>query len=240
MTRREWLKTMTIGTVGVSAGARLGSGVAAVAPEDAAGPFELPPLPYPIDAIEPHLDAQTMQIHHDRHHAAYVNNLNAAIAKHPSLEALALDQLLPRLEALPEDVRLAIRNNGGGHANHSLFWPSLAKGGRALSGDLANAVDRTFGSATTLHEALVDAGLQIFGSGWAWLSLDRAGTLVVETTPNQDSPLMKGHRPLLGIDVWEHAYYLRYQNRRSDYLQAVLNVIAWDTVQERYAQARKA
>jgi len=203
-------------------------------------PFVLPPLPYPADALEPHIDAQTMTLHHDRHHAAYVTNLNAALAAHPELGARSLEDLVTSIDRLPEAVRAAVRNQGGGHLNHTLFWTSLRKGGGTPpTAEFARAIDAAFGDFTRCREALTSAAMGVFGSGWAWLSLDRAArALIVETTPNQDCPLTRGHAPLLGIDVWEHAYYLKYQNRRRDYVDAIFNVIDWEAVHERWRQAR--
>jgi Fe-Mn family superoxide dismutase len=196
-------------------------------------PYELPPLPYDFDALEPTIDAKTMEIHHDKHHQAYVTNLNAALdgtewADHP------IEQVLANLELIPEDKRAAVRNNGGGHANHTLFWQLMKpKGGGDPAGDLAAAINDTFGDAEQLKAALNDGGVKRFGSGWTWLIWDGTG-LAVKSTPNQDSPLMDGDVPLLGIDVWEHAYYLKYQNRRPDYLAAWWDVVNWDEVARRF------
>jgi len=204
-----------------------------------AGPFTLPPLPYPADALEPHIDAQTMTIHHDRHHAAYVANLNAALANDPDLKSRTIDDLIRRLDALPASVRTAVRNQGGGHLNHTWFWTSFKKGGSApRGGEFGRAIDQAFGSFAKLKDALTASAVGVFGSGWAWLSLDGGGKLIVEPTGNQDNPLTTGHHPLLGIDVWEHAYYLKYQNLRRDYVNAIFNVIDWDAVQERWRSAR--
>lgn len=205
-----------------------------------AGPFILPPLPYAYDALEPHVDAQTMTIHHDRHHAAYVTNLNGALAKRPELTSRSIEDLVANIESLPEDVRAAIRNHGGGHLNHTWFWNSLKTGGSAApSAELGKAIDATFGSFAKLRESLAVSATGVFGSGWAWLCLDKTGRLVLETTPNQDNPLTRGSRPLFGIDVWEHAYYLKYQNRRRDYVDALFNVVDWDVVQRRWESARR-
>lgn len=196
---------------------------------------ELPALPYPFDALEPHIDAQTMEIHHDRHHATYVNNLNAALEKHPELFDKSLDELLSNLDSVPEDIRTAVRNNGGGHANHTLFWEILSKnGGGAPSGELADAINSAFGSFEKFKEEFTKAATTRFGSGWAWLVVDN-GKLSVTSTPNQDSPIMEGKTPILGLDVWEHAYYLKYQNKRPDYINAFWNVVNWDEVAKRYA-----
>ena len=201
-------------------------------------PYELPALPYDFDALEPTIDAKTMEIHHDKHHQAYVTNLNAALdgtewADHP------IEQVLANLELIPEDKRAAVRNNGGGHANHSLFWQLMKpKGGGDPTGDLAAAINDTFGDADQLKAAINDGGVKRFGSGWTWLIWDGTG-LAVKSTPNQDSPLMDGDVPLLGIDVWEHAYYLKYQNRRPDYLAAWWDVVNWDEVGKRFENRGK-
>jgi Fe-Mn family superoxide dismutase len=195
--------------------------------------YQLPPLPYDAAALEPHIDAQTMQIHHGKHHAAYVNNLNAALEKHPSLQGKSVEDLLRDLKSVPEDIRTAVRNNGGGHANHTMFWQIMGPGkGGAPTGAIAEALTATFGGFDTFKEQVNKAGLGRFGSGWAWL-VESGGKLAIESTANQDSPLMEGKRPILGVDVWEHAYYLKYQNRRGDYLSAWWNVINWDEVNKR-------
>jgi Fe-Mn family superoxide dismutase len=196
--------------------------------------YSVPDLSYPFDALEPHIDARTMEIHHDKHHAAYVTNLNAAL-EGTGLDDQPIEQLIANLEQVPEEKRTAVRNNGGGHANHSLFWEIMGpNGGGAPSGDLAAAIDSTFGSLDDLKAQVNDAGVKRFGSGWTWLVKTGSGLAVV-STPNQDSPVMDGQTPLLGIDVWEHAYYLNYQNRRPDYLAAWWNVVDWDAVAARYA-----
>ena len=193
--------------------------------------FQLPALPYDFSALEPNIDAQTMEIHHDRHHAAYVNNLNAAIEKHPDLGSKSIEELLSNLNAIPEDIRTAVRNNGGGHANHSFFWPLLSKnGGGAPKGDIASIIDSNFGSFDTFKEKFNTAAATRFGSGWAWFVKDKAGKYEILSTANQDSPLMEGKKPILGLDVWEHAYYLKYQNRRPEYIAAWWNVVNWDEV----------
>jgi Fe-Mn family superoxide dismutase len=199
---------------------------------------QLPDLPYANDALEPHIDARTMEIHHDRHHAAYVNNLNGAIEDHSELESKSIEELIADLDAVPADIRTAVRNNGGGHANHSLFWEIMGPdGGGSPSGALASAINAKFGSVDALKEQINAAGAGQFGSGWAWLAVDGSGELQVLSTPNQDSPLMSGMTPILGVDVWEHAYYLNYQNARPDYLQAWWNVVNWDAVGARYDDA---
>ncbi len=200
---------------------------------------ELPPLPYDYKALEPHIDEQTMRIHHGKHHAGYVAKLNAALEKQAKLADWSVEQLLRELNKVPEDIRTAVRNNGGGHANHTLFWSIMSpKGGGEPGGDLAKAIKDGFGGFTKFKEQLSNAAATRFGSGWAWLSLDKKGKLTVESTANQDSPLIEGRSPILGIDVWEHAYYLKYQNRRPDYVQAWWNTINWGAVAERYAAAR--
>ena len=200
-------------------------------------PHSLPNLPYAHDALEPHIDATTMQIHHGKHHQAYVNNLNAALEKAPEFQSKSLEDLLKNLKDVPEAVRGAVRNNGGGHWNHSMFWQIMgpASGSGAPSGDLAQAINTAFGGVDKLKEQLNAAGVSRFGSGWAWLISDKAGKLTIESTPNQDNPLMDGKHAILGVDVWEHAYYLKYQNRRPDYLTAWWNVVNWAEVAKRYA-----
>jgi len=209
--------------------------VAAQAPT---GPFTLPPLPYAADALEPYIDAQTMTIHHDRHHAAYVANLNGELALYPNLKSRSLEDLVKSVNTLPEDVRFGVRNQGGGHLNHSMFWTSLKRGGSAPPADFGQAIATTFGDFAKLKESLVFTATSVFGSGWGWLSLDPTGQLMIETTPNQDNPLMRGNVPLLGIDVWEHAYYLKYQNRRRDYVDALFNVVDWEAVSARWRAAK--
>jgi superoxide dismutase, Fe-Mn family len=200
----------------------------------------LPELPYDFAALEPHIDAQTMQIHHGKHHQAYVTNLNNALSKHPELFAKSLDELLRGINSVPEDIRTTVRNNGGGHHNHSLFWTIMAPAGRAgggePSGRLADAIKRTFGEFAKFKEQLSTAATTQFGSGWAWLTVTN-GKLEVAGRPNQDSPLMDNKTPILGVDVWEHAYYLKYQNRRPEYLTAWWNVVNWQEVAQRYEAA---
>lgn len=201
--------------------------------------YQLPPLPYPANALEPHIDEETMNIHHGKHHAAYVNNLNAALEGHPELQGKSIEELISDMDAIPESIRTAVRNNGGGHANHSLFWEVIGpNGGGAPSGELAEAINSAFGSFDAFKEQFAQAGATRFGSGWAWLIVDKDGKLAVTSTPNQDSPLMEGATPILGLDVWEHAYYLKYQNRRPDYIAAFWNVVDWDAVAKRYAAAK--
>ncbi|GAB4407171.1 MAG: superoxide dismutase [Bryobacter sp.] len=201
--------------------------------------FALPKLDYAYDALEPAIDAQTMTIHHTKHHQAYVDNLNKALAAHADLKSLSIEELLRRGEKLPPAVQTAVRNNGGGHANHSLFWKLLSKKGSAPAGALKVAIDKAFGSRAGLEDKLMAAGLGQFGSGWSWLVLNRDRQLEVRASANQDSPLQMGQVPLAGIDVWEHAYYLRYQNRRADYLKAVMPLLNWDFVSAQYEAALK-
>jgi superoxide dismutase, Fe-Mn family len=201
--------------------------------------FAVPPLPYAFDALEPHIDAKTMEIHHDKHHAAYVTNLNNAIAN-SDLGNQSIESLCMNIDKVPENIRQAVRNNGGGHANHSLFWTIMGpKAGGEPTGSLADAIKSDVGDFAAFKEAFSKAGMGRFGSGWAWLSLDKNKKLIVESTPNQDNPLMHGHTPILGCDVWEHAYYLKYQNRRADYLAAWWNTVSWSAVADRYTQAKK-
>ncbi len=200
--------------------------------------FELPPLGYDFAALEPVIDARTMEIHHDKHHAAYVTNLNKALESAPDFYGRSVEDILRNISQVPEAVRTAVRNNGGGHANHSLFWEWLRPGGaKSPSGSVAQAIDAAFGSFDTFMEKFNTAATTRFGSGWAWLVKDAAGGLQVYSTANQDSPLMDGHRPVLGLDVWEHAYYLNYQNRRPDYIKAFWNVVNWDTVAREFEKA---
>lgn len=194
---------------------------------------ELPPLPYAYNALEPHIDEQTMRIHHDKHHAAYVKNLTAALEKHPALQGKGLDDLVRDLASVPEDIRTAVRNNGGGHWNHSLFWQVMGpSAGGAPTGKVADAITSSFGSFDSLKEQFAKAAMGRFGSGWAWIVAD-GGALSITSTPNQDNPLMDGRRAILGLDVWEHAYYLNYQNRRADYISAWWNVVNWAAVNAR-------
>ncbi|MFM5066856.1 superoxide dismutase [Aeromonas caviae] len=198
----------------------------------------LPALPYAYDALEPHIDAKTMEIHHSRHHQTYVTNLNAALADLPELAALPLEALLARIDSLPAQVQGAVRNHGGGHANHSLFWQVMSpQGGGEPDGELAAAMERDLGGLEAFKQAFTQAALSRFGSGWAWLVVDGRGKLQVVSSANQDSPLMEGLTPILGLDVWEHAYYLKYQNKRPNYIAAFYNVIGWDEVARRYVAA---
>jgi Fe-Mn family superoxide dismutase len=202
--------------------------------------YTVPPLPYDFGALEPHIDAKTMEIHHDKHHAAYVNNLNAALKDHPDHQGKTIEALIGNLNALPEGIRTAVRNNGGGHANHSMFWQIMKPGGGGEpTGAVAQAIATELGGFPAFKEALNKAGATRFGSGWAWLIVGKDGKLSVTSTPNQDSPIMEGLTPILGVDVWEHAYYLKYQNRRPDYLAAWWNTVNWDEVNHRYATAKR-
>lgn len=200
--------------------------------------YSLPELPYGYDALEPHIDTKTMEIHHTKHHQAYINKVNDALEGHSDLASKSIEDLMSDLSAVPESIRGAVRNNGGGHANHSLFWTIMSpNGGGTPSGDLAAAIDKKFGSFDAFKTEFSNAAATRFGSGWAWLSVSN-GELVVESTPNQDTPLSEGHTPICGLDVWEHAYYLNYQNRRPDYVSAFWNVVDWDAVAKRYADAK--
>ena len=199
-------------------------------------PHELPSLPYNYDALEPHIDSRTMEIHHGKHHQTYINNLNAALEKHPELQDRSVEELISNFNAVPEDIRTATRNNGGGHLNHSMFWPSMSSnGGGEPSGELADAINNAFGSFPDFKDQFAKAGIGRFGSGWAWLSIDSSGKLTIGSTPNQDNPLSQGLKPILGLDVWEHAYYLKYQNKRPAYIEAWWNVVNWDHIAKIYS-----
>jgi Fe-Mn family superoxide dismutase len=230
LTRRTFLA----GSAAVAAVAVTRGAYAQAAP----GPFQLPPLGYPFNALEPHIDARTMEIHHDRHHAAYVANLNNAVKDHANIASMPLQDILAKLGEMPEAVRTALRNNGGGHANHTMFWQIMGPGGGQPQGDVAAAITRDLGGLQKLQDDFNAAGLRVFGSGWVVVTVTREGKLALETKPNQDTPLMESKRVLLGNDVWEHAYYLNYQNRRGDYLKAWWNVVNWSKVAERYAAAK--
>lgn len=203
----------------------------------------LPELPYDFNALEPYIDEQTMKIHHGKHHQSYVNNLNTALEKHPDLAAKRVEELLSGIRSVPEDIRQTVINNGGGHLNHSMFWPLMAPanagGGGEATGEVAEAIKSTFGGFGNFRDAFTKAASTRFGSGWAWLSLDSAGKLIVHSTANQDSPVMEGQKPILGLDVWEHAYYLKYQNRRPEYIDAWWNVVNWKQVNENFAKAKR-
>jgi len=249
MTRRQAIKTTALASAALAtlsdANAEdLISNLISTTPE----PFTLPPLPYYYDALEPHIDARTMEIHHDKHHAAYVANLNKAVADYPDLGKKSIENLMQNLNSVPEKIRTAVRNNGGGHYNHSLFWLMMKTGdGGEPTGELAKEIDKAFGSFSAFKETFAKAALGQFGSGWAWLVWD-SGQLKIESTPNQDSPIsqtasvldgaLQFQIPLLGLDVWEHAYYLKNQNRRTDYITAWWNVVNWDFVSEQYAKSK--
>ena len=234
MTRRQLVGRAATVALGSAAG---WAGVSPASVLAADGAFVLPALPYPEDALEPSIDAMTMGIHHGKHHAAYVSKLNDAIAQAPALKGKSIEEILRNINDVPETVRVAVRNNGGGHANHSLFWTILKKGGSQPEGAFAKAVDAAFGDLGALKKALTDAGMARFGSGWSWLCVGADRKLAVESSANQDSPLMEGRAPILGIDVWEHAYYLKYQNRRNEYLAAIFNVIDWAAVGRNFEKA---
>lgn len=237
--RRTALKAVALAPTAAALAAQTVRGQpAAAAPAPApTGPHQLAPLPYPIDALEPFIDAKTMEIHHDRHHAAYVMSLNRAIAGQADLATKSAQELLSNLGAVPEAIRTPVRNHAGGHVNHTLFWQMLKRnGGTTPSGPLMEAIVKKFGTFDGFKTEFTRASLSVFGSGWAWLSRDRSGDVLIETTPNQDSPYMAGRVPLLGIDVWEHAYYLKYQNKRADYVTAFFNVINWDFVASRHVK----
>ncbi|MET1045697.1 MAG: superoxide dismutase [Hyphomicrobium sp.] len=207
--------------------------------ETPAGPFKLPPLPYDYASLEPHIDAKTMELHHDKHHAAYVKNLNTALKDHSPLADLPLEKLLAKLGDVPESIRATIRNNGGGHANHSMFWQIMgAPGGAGPKGELKEAIEKDFGGLDKLQQQFNTAGGKVFGSGWVFVTVDKNGKLELVSKPNQDTPVMDGGRVLMGNDVWEHAYYLKYQNKRPDYLKAWWNVVNWKVVGNRYAAAK--
>jgi superoxide dismutase, Fe-Mn family len=199
-------------------------------------PFTLPPLPYDYSALEPHIDTQTMQIHHDKHHAAYVNNLNAALESHANLQNQSIEDILRNINDVPEAVRQAVINNGGGHANHTMFWEIMGPNGGEPTGALAQAISKAFGDFASFKAKINDAGVKRFGSGWSWLVADGGGNLQVISTANQDSPYMQGFTPILGVDVWEHAYYLKYQNRRPDYLNAWWSTVNWEAVARRFGR----
>lgn len=202
--------------------------------------YTLPALPYAYNALEPHIDAKTMEIHHTKHHQAYINNVNNALKGKAELESKSVEDLIANLSAVPEDIRNVVRNNGGGHANHSLFWTIIApNAGGAPTGKIGEAINAEFGSFETFKEKFAAAATTRFGSGWAWLSLTKEGRLEISSTANQDSPIMEGKNPLLGIDVWEHAYYLNYQNRRPDYIAAFWNIVNWQEVEKRYTAFKK-
>jgi len=241
MTRRQALRTTAFAATAFATlnYVRIAAAQAAPAAAPPTGPYKLPPLPYPTDALEPHIDARTMEIHHDKHHAAYVANLNKAVADFPEPGTKSVEDLLKDLNAVPEKVRTAVRNQGGGDYNHTLFWQMMKKGGGGEpKGELGQALEKSFGNFDGFKTKFTDTATKVFGSGWAWLVLD-GKELKIEPGPNQDSPISQGKQPLLGIDVWEHAYYLKYQNRRPEYIAAWFNVINWDFVAERYAKLKE-
>lgn len=244
LTRREAIKRLSLSAaaVAVAPWAPAQTGISQFPePPAPADPHSLPPLPYPPEALEPHIDTQTMILHYSKHHGGYVNNLNKALAGYPHLARLSIEELIADIDALPADIRTTVRNNGGGHLNHTIFWNTLSpEGGGEPAGMLREAIDRELGGFESFRDALTRAALSVFGSGWAWLSLDTDGRLNVETTPNQDTPLMFGRQPLFGIDVWEHAYYLKYQNRRAEYVQAIWNIVYWPAVAARYERFKKS
>jgi Fe-Mn family superoxide dismutase len=247
LTRREALKTLGAGATLLGLGSLTSRALAAEPSAKAPGkppppqPFTLPPLAYAYDALEPHIDARTMELHHTKHHQAYIDNANRALAEFPVWQKKTAEDLLKNLGAVPEQIRLAVRNNVGGHANHSMFWRNLGpRSGGAPAGPLAAAIDQAFGSFDAFKTRLTDAAMKRFGSGWAWLCVQPGGALEVHSTANQDSPLGEGLAPVLGLDVWEHAYYLKYQNRRADYVDAFWNVVAWREVEANFAAAAKA
>lgn len=238
-TRREAFRFGLGSLVATWLGGSMFSALAAQSTNDSpvSGPYSLPPLPYPYDALEPHIDTLTMQIHHDKHHKAYVDNANKLLADQPELAKLPPEELLKNLDKAPEAIRTGLRNNVGGHVNHSLFWQMMSpKGGGKPSGDLAKAIEKNFSSVEDFQKQFTDAALKRFGSGWAWL-ISKDGKLAIVSTANQDSPISDGALPLLGVDVWEHAYYLKYQNRRPDYVSAWWNVVNWDFVNEQFKKA---
>lgn len=235
--RRSFLRTAGAVALMTAVSARgMGAAFAETAPD---GPFTLPPLPYDPAALEPHIDTTTMGLHHDKHHQTYITNLNKALKDHAELAKLPLEDLLAKIDETPDTVRTALRNNGGGHANHSMFWQIMGPpGGPAPDGDLKAAIDRDLGGLEKLQGDFNTAGTKVFGSGWVFVTVDKSGKLALVSKPNQDTPLMDGGRVLFGNDVWEHAYYLKYQNKRADYLKAWWNVVNWKAVGERYAAAQ--
>lgn len=240
LTRRNFMLSAGAVAAASTLGGSIGFAQSAIAATGAGGTYSLPDLPYAYNALEPQIDAETMKIHHTKHHQAYVNNLNAALASHPDLRSKTLVQLLQNLDQVPEDIRTAVRNNGGGHYNHTLFWNTMGKGkGGAPTGELAQAIADSFGGFPAFKEKFAQAAARQFGSGWAWLSVDKDGKLVVEGLPNQDNPLMHGRQPIVGLDVWEHAYYLKYRNLRGDYVGSWWEIVDWDQVAKNYAEATK-
>jgi Fe-Mn family superoxide dismutase len=236
ITRRDAIKILGAGAAMLSLGALVSKAAGGDAPAGTAQPFVLPPLGYAYDALEPQIDARTMEIHHAKHHQAYINNANKALADHPELRALSAEAILANLDGIPESIRATLRNNVGGHVNHSFFWRIIAPSDPMgkNSGSLAAAIDKTFGSSAAFKTQFAAAAMKVFGSGWAWLSVKNGG-LVVHTTPNQDSPLSGGATPVIGLDLWEHAYYLKHQNVRADYVAAFWNVLNWQQAEANYA-----
>jgi superoxide dismutase, Fe-Mn family len=238
ISRREMLKKLGWGAMALAAFPMVPPVSGIKVAEESIG-FTLPPLPYAFDALEPHIDARTMEIHHDKHHAAYVEKLNEALKGHPEWLARSVWDVVSSINEVPESIRTAVRNNAGGHANHLMFWESMKKGGGGKpKGDLASAIDQTFQNFDSFKKQFSEAAAKVFGSGWAWLAFSPSGKLEIITTPNQDNPLMNKGRPIVGLDVWEHAYYLKYQNRRADYISAWWSVINWDGIEQRYLAAR--
>jgi Fe-Mn family superoxide dismutase len=226
--------------VSISRGVFLGTYPRHHCEDDIMAEYTLPPLPYDYAALEPHIDAKTMEIHYTKHHQTYITNVNTALKDHPNLQGKTIEDLISHLDAVPESIRTAVRNNGGGHANHSLFWQLMKPGGGGEpTGALASAITSELGGFATFKESFGKAGLTRFGSGWAWLIVGKDGKLAVSSSPNQDSPIMDGLTPLLGLDVWEHAYYLKYQNRRADYIAAWWNTLNWEEIGRRYSAAKK-
>ncbi|HRI13324.1 MAG TPA: superoxide dismutase [Verrucomicrobiota bacterium] len=237
LTRRAALQRSLILGATVFINTRVTRALAQAAAPAPTGPFKLAPLPYAFDALEPHIDARTMEIHHDKHQAAYVNNLNKAVADYPELQKMTPEQLVSNLDKVPEKVRTAVRNNAGGDYNHNLFWQCLKKDAPPLEdGPFKEAMGRLFADEEQGKKMFVDRAMGVFGSGWVWISVGKDKELVLETTPNQDTPLALGHKPLYGLDLWEHAYYLKYQNRRIDYIQAAMQVVNWPFLEDRYAK----
>jgi len=235
LTRRQAIQSAGALTAGFFLSTSVTRALAQAAAPAPTGPHKLPPLPYAFDALEPYFDAKTMEIHHDKHHAAYVTNLNKALAEYPDLQKLSVEELLKDLTKVPEKIRTAVRNQAGGHFNHSLFWQVLHKDAAPLAdGPLAEAMGELFTDKEEGERVFLEKALGVFGSGWVWITVDKDKKLALETTPNQDSPLLAGKQPLVGLDVWEHAYYLKYQNRRADYVKAFYNLINWDFIQQRY------
>ena len=238
--RRDFLSrsVATVAASGAAASLLAPAHAAAQATAAPSGPYKLPKLGYAFDALEPHIDAKTMEIHYTKHHQAYIDKLNAALANHPDLAKLPAEELVMKLDAIPEEIRTAVQNQGGGHVNHTFFWKIMGPGkGGEPKGELAEAINAKFGSFAAFKEALANAGVSRFGSGWAWLVKDKDGALEIISTANQDSPLTLGKTPIIGVDVWEHAYYLKYQNKRPDYLAAWWNVVDWDQAAKNYAAA---